>query len=131
MCAAWNRKNERNEIVCFYCTLSGILCGITRFTQRNNNKLRTFQPQKWRKLRTASLKQNLLVPTNKRVYHKTKTKPNQFSVFFMLTKDKLCCHSIVRCSKKLFFDFYKCFLLFMQKIDPRLEGLQLLSLKSL
>ena len=60
MCTSWKKKNERNEIVCFYCTQSDILlCGIARFS-RGNNKLRTFQPQKWKKLRTASLKQNLL-----------------------------------------------------------------------
>ena len=62
MCAAWKKKNERNEIVCFYCTQSDILlCGIARFSRENKNKLRTFQPQKWKKLRTASLKQNLPV----------------------------------------------------------------------
>ena len=47
MCAAWKKKNERNEIVCFYCTQSDILpCGIARFTRENKNKLRTFQPHK-------------------------------------------------------------------------------------
>ena len=44
-----NKKNERNEIVCFYCTQSDILCGIARFSWGNKNKLRTFQPQKWKK----------------------------------------------------------------------------------
>ena len=48
--------------MCFYYTQSDILlCGIARFSRGNKNKLRTFQPQKWKKLRTASLKQNLLV----------------------------------------------------------------------
>ena len=63
MCAAWKKKNERNEIVCFYCIQSDILlCGIVRFSRGNKNKLRTFQSQKWKKkLRTASLRQNLLV----------------------------------------------------------------------
>ena len=48
---------ERNEIVCFYCIQSDILlCGIARFSRGNKNKLRTFQPQKWKKkIRTASL----------------------------------------------------------------------------
>ena len=69
MCAAWKKKNERNEIVCFCCTQSGILlCGIARFSWENKNELRTFQSQKWKKLRAASLKQNLLVLINKRVY---------------------------------------------------------------
>ena len=46
MCATWKKKNERNEIVCFYCTQSDILlCGIARFSRGNKNKLRTFQPQ--------------------------------------------------------------------------------------
>ena len=50
MCTAWKKKNERNEIVCFYCTQPDIfLCGIARFSPGNKNKLRTFQPQKWKK----------------------------------------------------------------------------------
>ena len=37
-------------MVYFSCTQSDILfCGIARFSQRNKNKLRTFQSQKWRK----------------------------------------------------------------------------------
>ena len=61
------KKNERNKVVCFYRTKSDILlCGIARFS-RGNNKLRTFQPQKRKKLRTTSLKQNLLVLIKKRV----------------------------------------------------------------
>ena len=63
-------KNERNEIVCFYCTQSDILfCRIARFSQGNKNKLRTYQPQKWKKLRTASLKQNFTGSYKKRVYY--------------------------------------------------------------
>ena len=50
MCAASKKKNERNEIVCFYCTQSDILpCGIARFSRGYKNKLRTFQPQKGKK----------------------------------------------------------------------------------
>ena len=46
MCAAWKKKNERKEIVCFYSTQSDILlCGIAMFSRGNKNKLRTFQPQ--------------------------------------------------------------------------------------
>ena len=48
--------------MCFYRTQSDILlCGIARFSRGNKNKLRSFQLQKGRKLRTTSLKQNLLV----------------------------------------------------------------------
>ena len=62
MCAAWKKKNARNKIVRFYCTQPDILlCGIARFSRGNKNKLRKFQPQKWKKIKTASLKQNLLV----------------------------------------------------------------------
>ena len=54
MCAAWKKKNKKNEIVCFYCTQSDILlCGIARFSRENKNKLRTFQPQKWKKIRNS------------------------------------------------------------------------------
>ena len=54
MCAAWKKKNERNEIVCFYCTQSDILlCGIAKFSRGNKNKLRTFQPQKWKKIKNS------------------------------------------------------------------------------
>ena len=48
----WKKKNERNDIVCFYCTQSTILlCGIARFSRLNKNKLRTFQPQKWKRIK--------------------------------------------------------------------------------
>ena len=67
MCAACKKKNKRNEIACFYRTQSDILlCGIARFNRGNKNKLRTFQPQKGKKLRTASLKQNLLALIKKK-----------------------------------------------------------------
>ena len=56
MCAAWRKKSERNEIVCFYRTQSDILlCGIARFSRGNKNKLRTFQPQKWKKIKNSQL----------------------------------------------------------------------------
>ena len=55
-------KEWKKKIVCFYSTKSDILlCGIARFSRGNKNKLRTFKPQKGKKIRTASLKQNLLV----------------------------------------------------------------------
>ena len=48
MCAAWKKNNEKNESV--FIVLSLILfCGIPTFTGGNKNKLRTFQPQKWKK----------------------------------------------------------------------------------
>ena len=50
----WKKKNERNEIVCFYCTQSDILlCGIARFSRGSKNKLRTFQPQKWKTVKNS------------------------------------------------------------------------------
>ena len=53
---------KKKSVVCFYSTQSDILlCGIARFSRGNKNKLRTFQPQNEKKLRTASLKQNLVV----------------------------------------------------------------------
>ena len=52
--------------VCFYSTQCDILlCVIARFSRRNKNKLRIFQPQKFQP--QASLKQNLLVLTKKSV----------------------------------------------------------------
>ena len=57
--------------MCFYCTQSDILlCGVARFSWGNKNKLSTCQFQKWKKLRAASLKQNLLVLIKKRVEYK-------------------------------------------------------------
>ena len=51
MCAAWKKKNVRNEIVFFYCHQFDIfLCGIARFSLGNKNELRTFQPQKWKNI---------------------------------------------------------------------------------
>ena len=39
-------------MACFYCTQSDILlCGIARFSRGNKNKLRTFQPQKGKKIK--------------------------------------------------------------------------------
>ena len=54
MCAAGKKKNERNEIVCFYRTQTDILlCGIARLSQGNKNKLRIFQPQKGKKIKNS------------------------------------------------------------------------------
>ena len=50
------KENERNEIVCIYCTQSGILCGIAKFSRGNKNKLRTFQPQKQKKIKNSQPK---------------------------------------------------------------------------
>ena len=60
--------------MCFYCTQSDILlCGVVRFSRGNKNKLRTFQPQKWKKIRTASLNENLLVLIKKECNSKANT----------------------------------------------------------
>ena len=54
MCAACEKKNGRNEIVCFCCTQSDILlCNIARFSRANKNKLRTFQSQKLKKIKNS------------------------------------------------------------------------------
>ena len=54
MRVAWKKKNEKNEIVCFYCTQSDIfLCGIASFSRGNKNKLRRFQSQKWKKIKNS------------------------------------------------------------------------------
>ena len=66
-----------------------LLCGITRFSRGNKNKLRTFQPQKWKKLRTASLKQNLLVLIKKRVWCHRKLIFLNFYSFHSKTKVKV------------------------------------------
>ena len=69
MCAAWKKKNERNEIVCFYCTQSDILlCGIARFSWGNKNELRTFQPQKWKKIKSSQPQTKFTCSYKKRVY---------------------------------------------------------------
>ena len=36
--------------------LSDILCGIAKFSRGNKNKLRTFQPQKWKKIKNSQPK---------------------------------------------------------------------------
>ena len=59
------KKNESSVWQKKWTAQSGILCGIANFSRGNKNKLRTFQPQKWKILRTASLKQNLLVLVKK------------------------------------------------------------------
>ena len=95
MCAAWKKKNERNEIVCFYCTQSDILlCGIARFSRGNKNKLRTFQPQKWKKIKnsqpqtkfTGSYKKKSVGPYSK------KKVSNVFAMEWVLIEQSLRCH---------------------------------------
>ena len=69
MCAVWKKKNERNEIVCFYCTQSDILlCGIARFSRGNKNKLRIFQSQKWKKIKNSQPQTKFTGSYKKRVY---------------------------------------------------------------
>ena len=69
MCAAWKKKNERNEIVCFCCDQSDIiLCGIARFSSGNKNKLRTFQPQQWKKIKSSQSQTKVTGFYKKRVY---------------------------------------------------------------
>ena len=48
-------KERMKEMkVCFYCTQSDILlCGIARLNQGSKNKLRTFQPQKGKKIKSS------------------------------------------------------------------------------
>ena len=54
LCALLERKRMKEMKVCLYCTQSDILlCGIARFSRRNKNKLRTFQPQKWKKIKNS------------------------------------------------------------------------------
>ena len=51
MCAVSKKKNEK---VCFYRTQSDILlCIIARFSRGNKNKLRTFPPQKGKKIKNS------------------------------------------------------------------------------
>ena len=69
MCAAWKKRNERNEIVCFYFTHSDILCGIARSIRGNKNKLRTFQPQKWKKIKNSQPQTKFTGSYKKRVYY--------------------------------------------------------------
>ena len=74
-------KNERNEIVCFYCTQSYILlCGIAMFRRGNRTNQENFSLKNETKLRTASLKQNLLVLIKKKSVNKELNK-NLFSSF--------------------------------------------------
>ena len=69
MCATWKKNNERNEIVCFYCDQSDILlCGIARFSWGNKNKLRTFQPQKWKKIKSSQPQTKFTGSYKKRVH---------------------------------------------------------------
>ena len=64
-------KNEKNEIVCFYCTQSDILhCGIARFSRGNKNKLRIFQSQKWKKIKNSQPQTKFTGSYKKRVYTK-------------------------------------------------------------
>ena len=69
MCAAWKKKNEINEIVYFYCDQSDILlCDIARFSWGNKNELKTFQPQKWKKIKSSELQTKFTGFYKKRVY---------------------------------------------------------------
>ena len=58
-------------------------CGIARFSRGNKNKLRAFQPQKW-KTRTASLKQNLMVLIKKKNLSVMQRRLIQTKVYYKL-----------------------------------------------
>ena len=61
----WKKWN----IVCFYCTQSDILlCGIARFSRGNKSKLRTFQSQKWKKIKNRQPQTKFTGSYKKRVY---------------------------------------------------------------
>ena len=78
----FRKKNERHEIVCFYCTRSDILlCGIARFSWGNKNELRTFQPQKWKKIKSSQPKTKFTGSYKKRVY---------FEEHLWISASKLC-----------------------------------------
>ena len=69
MYAAWKKKNERNEIVCFHCTQSDILfCSIARLSRGNKNKLRTFQSQKRKKIKNSQPQTKFIGSYKKRAY---------------------------------------------------------------
>ena len=71
MCAACEKKNGRNGIVCFYCTQSDILlCDIARFSRANKNKLRTFQSQKLKKNKNSQPQTKFTGSYKKREYKK-------------------------------------------------------------
>ena len=54
MRAVWKKKNERNEIACFYSTQSDILiCGIARFSRGNKNKLTKISASKIKKSKNS------------------------------------------------------------------------------
>ena len=53
-CILYRRFKEMKEMKsCFYCTQSGILLWHCKVQSGNKNKLRTFQPQKWKKIKNS------------------------------------------------------------------------------
>ena len=83
MCAAWKKKYERNEIVCFYCTQSGILCGIAKFSRGNKNKLRTFKPQKWKKIKNSQPQTKFTGSYKEKSVNSTKCRKWSWFLFYM------------------------------------------------
>ena len=54
LCALLERKkNESSVWQKKWTAQSGILCGIANFSRGNKNKLRTFQPQKWKNIKNS------------------------------------------------------------------------------
>ena len=81
MCAAWKKKNERKKIVCFYSTKPDILlCGIARFSRENKNKLRTFQPQKWKKIKNSQPQTKFTGPYKKKECNNNSKNNNKSNV---------------------------------------------------
>ena len=93
--------------MCFYCTQSDILlCGTARFSRGNKNKLRPFQLQKGKKLRTANLKQSLLVLINKQSVDDSnrstsKTLSHKVSRNCNISKDIIYDNVITECNNDL------------------------------
>ena len=83
----WKKWN----IVCFYCTQSDILlCDIARFSRGNKNKLRTFLPQKWKKIKNSQPQTKFTDSHKKRVY---------FDPYCEITFSKLNRYRLFPCAK--------------------------------
>ena len=97
LCAAWKKKNERNEIVCLYCTQSDILlCGIARFSRENKNKLRTFQHQKWKKYKNSQPQTKFTGSYKKKGYENILSTVVDISHFFITweTSEQFSCRDL-------------------------------------
>ena len=67
-CLKEKEWKKLNSVILLY-SLWHFFCGIARYIRGNKNKLRTFQPQKWNKIKNSQSQTKFTGSYKKRVYY--------------------------------------------------------------